>query len=108
MGTTSASSIGNLLLFASLSASSNVSYLPFCLEYNINSNSNVKGDYVMPTDIQNWGRNAFNPSTVYSFVSNDDDRIQTIINFSRSLLENTKDIDSEFVDIVNEKFWDLI
>ena len=32
----------------------------------------------------------------------------TIVEFSKKLIDNSLDIDSEFVDIVNENFWDLI
>ena len=28
--------------------------------------------------------------------------------FSKKITDNLKDIDSEYVDIVNENFWDLI
>ncbi len=36
------------------------------------------------------------------------EKLQTIIDFSKKVLQNTKDIDSEFVDIVNDNFWELI
>lgn len=36
------------------------------------------------------------------------EKIETIIDFSRTLLENSKDIESEIAELVNEHFWDLI
>jgi len=38
----------------------------------------------------------------------DDEKKKTMISFTNDLLKNSKDIDSEFVDIVNDNFWDLI
>ena len=35
-------------------------------------------------------------------------QIDTIINLSMNLIQNSKNIESEYVDIVNENFWDLI
>ena len=36
------------------------------------------------------------------------EKIKTIIDFSNKLIQNTTDIDGEFVDIVNKHFWELI
>ena len=60
-------------------------------------------------DIANWKDNAFNQSYDYSFHNEDVEKINTMISFTQNLLENSKDIDGdEFVDIVNDNFWDLI
>lgn len=40
--------------------------------------------------------------------SKDIERIETILDFSRTLMENSKDIDSEIVELVNDHFWELI
>jgi hypothetical protein len=34
--------------------------------------------------------------------------IEILIDFVKFLIDNSKDIDPEFVDIVNNNFWDLI
>lgn len=44
----------------------------------------------------------------YTPQDHETEKLQTIIDFSRKIIENSKDIDSEFVDIVNDNFWDLI
>jgi hypothetical protein len=35
-------------------------------------------------------------------------KMNTLISTTMNLLENSTDIESEFVDIVNDNFWDLI
>jgi len=45
---------------------------------------------------------------ILKMQKNDDEKIQTIVGFSEKVLSNTIDIDNENVNIVNEKFWDLI
>jgi hypothetical protein len=35
-------------------------------------------------------------------------KMNTLISITMNLLENSTDIESEFVDIVNDNFWDLI
>lgn len=42
------------------------------------------------------------------FLNEDKEKLQTIIDFSNKVLQNTKNIDSEFVKIVNDNFWELI
>lgn len=59
-------------------------------------------------DIADWRDKAFNKSFDYSFHNEDVEKINTIISFTKNLLDNSKDIESEFVDIVNDNFWDLI
>lgn len=39
---------------------------------------------------------------------NDIEKINSIIDVSRKLISKSIDIDSEYVDIVNDNFWDLI
>ena len=59
-------------------------------------------------DIADWKNKAFNEPYDYSFHNEDVDKINTMISFTQNLLENSKEIESEFVDIVNDNFWDLI
>jgi hypothetical protein len=37
-----------------------------------------------------------------------EENIQTVIDFLKTVVQNTKDIDVEFVDIVNDNFWELM
>jgi Tat protein secretion system quality control protein TatD with DNase activity len=43
-------------------------------------------------------------------INQDEDviKMNTLISITMNLLENLTDIESEFVDIVNDNFWDLI
>src|SRR5690554_5656097 len=34
-------------------------------------------------------------------------KYQTILEFSKQIINNSKDLDGEYVDFVNEHFWDL-
>ncbi len=35
-------------------------------------------------------------------------KVESLLEFSKKLVENSIDIDGEFVDIVNDNFWDII
>ncbi len=82
----------------------------------INSNFEIE-NYLTPQykmklehldNIADWKNNAFNTSYNYSFHNENTEKINTMILFTKNLLKNSKDIDNEFVDIVNDNFWDLI
>ena len=55
-----------------------------------------------------WKDGAFSFSSGYKIIDEDSERLQIIINFSKRLIEKSVNIDSEFVDIVNDNFWNLI
>jgi hypothetical protein len=104
MGTNSSTSLTNFVLLVTLSSS--VISLPY-------DSSNflipqIKTPILYHTDIVDWKDNAFNNSTNYSIQNSDTERIKTILGFSQKVLANLTDIDSEYVDIVNENFWELI
>lgn len=44
----------------------------------------------------------------YSASISDESQLQIIINVSKHLIMNSKNIDNEFVEIVNKNFWDLV
>lgn len=97
-------SLSNLVILATLSSS-------------VVSLSHETESYLLPrheatlehhVNIADWKDNAFNPSHDYSFHNEDVEKINTLILFTQNLLENSKDIESEYVDIVNANFWDLI
>lgn len=104
MGNLSNSSITSLFLITSISTG----ILSLQHEnYNI-FNSNVELTYNQTPNIADWKDKAFNNSTDYTFLNEDNERIQTIINFSKKVIEKSTDLESEYVDFVNENFWDLI
>lgn len=99
------SSLSNIVLMATLSAS-------------VVSLGHEAEGYLTPqkeatytqhaADIANWRDNAFSAPYDSSLHLEDYDKVMTMINFTTNLLNNTENIDSEFVDIVNDNFWDLI
>lgn len=68
----------------------------------------VEAKYSHHFNIADWKDNAFNKSPDYNLHNEDSERILTIVEFSKKILKNTIDIESEYVDVVNENFWDLI
>lgn len=101
MSPTSNSTITNLLLLATISSSA------VCLTYDASGLiPAMEHKYDIAENIADWNENAFNKLPTYS--AQDEEKYQAIIGFSQRILTNTADIDSEFVDIVNENFWDLL
>lgn len=70
----------------------------------------VKPEYVYELNMDNLKDKdkAFNSSTNYTLQDDYSEKIETILGFSKKIVANSKDLDSEYVDIVNENFWDLI
>lgn len=100
MGTTS---LTNLVLFATISSS----VLTLSYEMN-NSVPKCNVDYAYSQDVSDWRNKAFHHSTNYTFLEEFSDKISVVLSFSKTIIENSRDIDSEIVDIVNDNFWDLI
>ena len=103
MGTNTYNSLANIVLLATISSS------VISLSYDSDSlipKMNHKFSY--QSNIADWKDYAFNHSVDYKLQDESMEKLQTIIDFSKKVLQNTKDIDSEFVDIVNENFWELI
>jgi|GEM_PF-1293871 len=98
-------SIPNLLFLATLSSS--VVSLNLGIENYLAPQIEAKIEFCVD-DIADWKDKAFKDSNDYNFRNEDVEKINTIISFTQNLLENSKDIESEFVDIVNDNFWDLI
>lgn len=94
----------NLMFITTLSSS--VMILPYDLSDSLLPTSEAV--FTKMENISDWKENAFNQIPDYSLQNEIDEKIQTIIGFSTSILSNTTDIDSEYVDIVNEHFWELI
>ncbi len=103
METNSNLSVNNLILFASISSSIlSMSYDSETLIPQKEANYNYEHSLV------DWKDDAFNHTYNYSFQDVNNVKIKSIIELSKKLMDKSHDIDNEFVDIVNEKFWDLI
>lgn len=95
-------SISNLLVLASISSS--VLTLPY--ESGINLNKNASYEYCQ--DLTDWSANVFRfPFDIIASNENNE-KFKMLLVFSNILVENSRDIDAEIVDLVNENFWDLI
>lgn len=104
MGNSSNSSLTNLVVLATLSST----VLSLSYDDSTTLIPEVKPDYAHHMNLADWKDNAFNISTDYTIQDDYSEKIQTILGFSKKILDNSKDLDSEYVDIVNENFWDLV
>lgn len=104
MLTNTNTSLSNLVILATLSSS--VVSLSHESESYLTPQYEAKFEHHV--NIADWKDNAFNSSFDYSFHNEDVEKINTMVSLTKNLLENSKDIESEFVDIVNDNFWDLI
>jgi len=106
MGTSTYKSLANLIATISSSViSSSVISLSYDLDILI---PKMNHNYSFQNSIADWKDYAFNQSVDYQLQNESIEKLQTIIDFYKKVLQNTKDIDSEFVDIVNVNFWELI
>ncbi len=95
-------STSNLLVLASISSS--VLTLPYETDYILHNNAS----YEYSQDVTEWSTSVFQNS-FDSIVSNVNyEKYKTLLVFSKTLIEHSRDIESEIVDLVNENFWDLI
>jgi len=99
-------SLTKLFLFTTLSSS--VINLPYDNAENLIPEIKPNYEHHMSLTNNDWRDNAFNSSTDYTLQIENSNKIDAILGFSYKVIENSVDIDSEFVDIVNENFWDLI
>ena len=97
-------SLSNLVILVTLSSS------VVNLNYDAESylTPQIESKFEQHVNIADWKDRAFNDSPDYSFHNEDVEKMNTIISFTQNLLENSKDIEREFVDIVNDNFWGLI
>ena len=94
----------NLMFITTLSSS--VMILPYEISDSILPTSEAV--FTKMENLSDWKEKAFNPIPDYSLQHEIDEKVRTMIGFSSNILSNTTDIDSEYVDIVNEYFWELI
>jgi hypothetical protein len=104
MLTNSTTALSNLVIFATLSSS--VVNLTHEAENHLTPQN--EASYGHEVVIADWKDNAFNSSFDYTIQNENSERVDTIVSFTENLLNNSKDIENEFVDIVNENFWDLV
>jgi len=104
MSPISNSTLTNLILMATISTS------VVSLSYDSPDSliPKYQATYTHMKSIAEWKDNAFNTLPDYSLPNEEQVKIQTIVGFSHLVIANSTDIDSEYVDIVNENFWDLI
>ena len=104
MSPISNSTLTNLILMATISSS------VISLSYDSSDSliPKYQATYNHMNNIAEWKDNAFNILPDFSLPNEEQGKIQTIVGFSHMVLSNSTDIDSEYVDIVNENFWDLI
>lgn len=101
MSPTTSPAITNLVLLATLSSSA------VCMTYDASGLiPALDHEYPSIENIADWKEHAFNQLPAYS--AQDEEKYQAIVGFSQKIIDNSTDIDSEFVDIVNENFWDLL
>lgn len=103
MNIKSNTTLSNLVILATLSTSVlNVSY-----ELNdLTPSKDVEYEYTY--SVSDWKDEAFNDSSDYRFVEVETNKLETMIEFTKNLLDNSTDLDSEYIEIVNENFWELI
>ncbi len=90
----------------------NIGLNVFFATFNItNSLSNFSYDSLdlIPSKIANYQalHSEYFPTSNYSINNNIDEKEKIIVDFSNRLLNNTTNIDSEFVELVNKNFWQL-
>ncbi len=93
MGTVT--TIRGVFLLAALGASNTIAPLPY--QYNP-MNTSVFGSY---NEIKEFNKN-------YYKTFRDESQSDIIAHISKHLIVNSKNIEPEFVDIVNDNFWELI
>jgi hypothetical protein len=95
--------LGNIIIFVALSSS--VVSLPYEHDELIPS---MNYQYPYQDNISNWKENSFNNFEGYLTQNVDARNILAILEFSNKILRDSQDIDIEFVEIVNQNFWELI
>lgn len=100
----SSSTITNLVVLATLSSTA------LSVQYESNENLIPDQDFNFgaPTVyLENWKDQAFNTAN-YIISDENTEKTQIVLDFSEKILNESKELDNEFADLVNENFWDLI
>lgn len=101
----SSTTLKNFLLIATIGATSTLS-IPVAYQETYIPHQNVAiADYnLVQNDSRNWADNYDS----YEYKNTDTIKMNAIIEFSKNICENCIDIESDFVEIVNANFWDLV
>ena len=103
MGTSS--NIKNLILLSALSTS----VIPVSYEIDRESiTPSIEVKYTFDENKTYDYKKIEDNSSLELNSQGDMEKIGIVISFSKELVENLKDMDSEFIEIVNNNFWDLI
>ena len=105
MNSSTNNSISRFIVFAALSSS----VLPLEMDdsTSMSSETNI-GHAIQQNEPIDLDDEVFNVSSSYKLRDYSANRIDSIIYFSKNVINNSKDIDGEFVNLVNENFWDLV
>ena len=60
------------------------------------------------TEISDWDRIYMIDESECNIFNDEKNKFDTILDFAQKLINNSKNIDSEFIEIVDEHFWDII
>jgi len=102
---TSSNSTLSILFFASV-ASATVTPLPYDINPVHTSYENIP--YNVKKELSEWTIENMSSFSHFDLSYAEQEKLDTILEFTQKLISDSKDIDSEFVEIVNEHFWDLI
>jgi len=94
--------LANLVMMATVSTS--VISLPFETDLELA----VAPSYTQVESFQDWKDSAYSFSTGYELLSAETEKIQIILNFTKNILEFSSNLESEFLEIVDDNFWDLV
>jgi hypothetical protein len=95
-----------ILLCASVAASATVTQLPY--DTNPVNNPYDIGSFNVKKEISEWDRTNMTTFSQSDLPYAERQKLDTVLDFAQKLISDSTDIDSEFVEIVNEHFWDLI
>ncbi|MDD3721274.1 MAG: hypothetical protein PHW92_02135 [Lutibacter sp.] len=101
MGTST--NLTSLVLMTAISST----VLPLKYEDYDKITPSLEAKYNFQNSDSHWGYN----SNITSYDTNqreDSEKLNIIIKFSKELTQNSQELDSEFAEIVNKNFWDLL
>lgn len=105
MNNSTNNTISRFIVLATLSSS----VLPLEIDDSTSMSSETSISHAIqqnePIDLDD---EVFNISSSYKLIDYRANRIDSIIDFSKNVINNTKDIDGEYVNLVNENFWELV
>ena len=92
-----------IMLSLSPNMTTNLDYDNSILEFD-----NIKNVDYVKDNIEDWREKAFNSTANYDLEKNHINKFNTLVHFTSNLVQNSKDLDSDFIEVINDNFWDLI